>query len=115
MVNLLHEAKSLRVKARNALKKVSDADAVLADDGDGDQQVFERLRNAAATVETAEGQAKSLIGNMLESDTGDLVQGLRERLRSELIEEILDLLRPQLETGTFRRVEKVLQKRSEEI
>ena len=115
VVNLLHEAKSLRVKARNALRKVSDADAVMADEGDVDQQVLERLRSAAATVETAEDQAKSLIGNMLDSDSGDRVQSLRERLRSELIDEILDLLRPQLETGTFRRVEKVLQKRMEEI
>ena len=103
------------MKARNALRKVSDADAVMADEGDGDQQVLEQLRSAAATVQTAEDQAKSLIGNMLDSDSGDRVQSLRERLRSELIGEILDLLRPQLETGTFRRLERVLQKRTEEI
>ena len=115
VVNLLHEAKSLRVKARNSLKKISDADAVSADDGDNDQQVLERLRSAAATVETAEVQAKSLIGSMLDDDAGERIQSLRERLRSELIEEVLDLLRPQLETGTFRRVEKVLQKRIEEV
>ena len=52
---------------------------------------------------------------MLDDKTCEHVQGLRERLRSELIEEILDLLRSQLETGTYRRISNVLQKRVEEI
>ena len=115
VISLLHDAKSLRVKARNSLRKVSDADAISVDEGDNDKQVLERLRVAATTVEIVEDKAKSLIGNMLDEGAGDRVQSLRERLRSELIEEILDLLRPQLETGTFRRVEKVLQKRIEEV
>ena len=115
VVNLLHEAKSLRVKARNSVRKISDADAVSIDIGDNDDQYLERLRSAVTTVESAEEQAKSLIGSMLDDDSDELVQSLRERLRSELINEVLDLLRPQLETETFRRVKKELQRRIEEV
>ena len=114
VVNLLHEAKSLRGKCRNSLKKVSDADAVLADEGENKRQLRERLRNATVAVETAENQARGLIGSMLDSDSDERVRSLRKRLRKELIEEILDLLRPQLETSTYHRIANILQKRIEE-
>ena len=115
VINLLHVAKSLRVKSRNSLKKISDADAVLADEGKCEMQLSERLRNAVVTVEAAEDQAKSLIGSILNNDTDKRVESLRERLRSEIIEEILDLLRPRLETGTYRWIENILRKRTEEV
>ena len=115
VINLLHEAKSLRMKSRNSLKKISDADAVWADEGKYEMQLGEQLRNAVITVEAAENQAKSLIGSVLNNDTDERVGSLRERLRSEIIEEILDLLRPRLETGTYRWIENVLRKRTEEV
>ena len=115
VINLLHEAKSLRVKSRNSLRKISDADAVSADEGKYEMQLGERLRNAAITVETAEDQAKSLIGCVLNNDTDERVESLRERLRSEIIKEILVLLKPRLETGTYRWIENILRKRTEEI
>lgn len=115
VVNLLHEAKSLRVRSQNSLKKISDADAISADDGENERQLHDPLLSAVATVKTAEDQAKSLIGSMLNNDADERVQSLRDRLRIELIEEILDLLRPQLETSTYRRVANVLWKRIEEV
>lgn len=115
VINLLHEAKSLRVKSQNSLKKISDADAVSADEGENEKQLLDSLRSAIAIVKTAEDQAKSLIGSVLNNDVDERVQGLRERLRSEIVEEILDLLRPQLETSTYRWIASVLQKRIEEV
>lgn len=115
VVHLLNEAKSLRVRSQKSLKKISDADAVSADEGESQRQLLGPLRSAVATVKTAEDQAKSLIGSMLNDDTDERLQSLRERLRSEIVEEILDLLRPQLEVGTYRRIANILQKRTEEV
>ena len=115
VVNLLHESKTLRVKSQNSLKKISDVDAFSADEGENERQLLDPLRDAVATVKTAEDQARSLIGSMLNDDADERVQSLRERLRSEIIEEILDLLRPQLETSTYRRIENILRKHTEEV
>ena len=106
VVDLMNTAKRLRRRAASTLKIVSDLDETAVDDGQPQQQRSPALHDAVRSVETVESQARMLVGRFLEEE--ERLEGLRTRIRQEVLEELLDVVNAFVEPGVYQKIRRRL-------
>jgi hypothetical protein len=97
-------AKRLRKKAVTSLKTVQDVSAASEDETAA--PAAPSLRDAVQTVESVEFQTTALLGRVL-GDDGKL-EGLRARIRTELLQDLLDIVKNYVDPQTFQRIRRDL-------
>lgn len=105
VVDLMNNAKRLRRRASSALKVVRDLDDIAVDQGESKPQLAE-LQEAAKNVESVESQARMLIGQFLGED--ERIAALKARLRQEIIQEVLDIVKAYVDSGTYQKIRRQL-------
>jgi molecular chaperone HtpG len=106
VVDLMNSAKRMRRRAASALKVVGDLDETAVADGSPEAQQSVRLREATASVESVESQAKMLVGRFLTDE--DRSGALRQRLREEILKEVLDVVNAFVDPSTYQRIRRKL-------
>ena len=106
VVDLMNTAKRLRRRAASTLKIVTDLDETAVADGEPLQQCSPALQDAVRNVESVESQARMLVGQFLGEE--ERLEGLRARIRQEVLEELLDVVNAFVEPGVYRRIRRKL-------
>lgn len=106
VVDLMNTAKRLRRRAASAMKVVGDIDETAVADGDPEKQQSVILQDATRSVESVENQAKMLIGRYLTEE--DRLGALRQRLREEILKELLDVVNAFVDPATYQRIRRKL-------
>lgn len=105
-VDLITAAKRLRRSAASSLKTVADLDETAVAEGNLQEQRFSELQEAVQNVESVETKAKMLIGRFLQEE--DRLEGLRARIRKEVLEELLDVVNAYVAHGVYQRIRNYL-------
>ena len=108
VVDLMNTAKRLRRRAASALKVVTDLDETAVADGMPQQQVSPALQDAVQSVASVESQARMLVGRYLEEE--ERLEGLRTRIRQEVLQELLDVVNAFVEPGVYQKIRRKLLK-----
>ena len=108
VVDLMNTAKRLRRRAASALKVVTDLDETAVADGQPQQQRSPALQDAVRSVESVETQARMLVGRYLGEE--ERLEGLRMRIRQEVLEELLDVVNAFVEPGVYQKIRRHLLK-----
>jgi len=106
VVDLMNTAKRLRRRAVSALKVVTDLDETAVADGEPRQQVSPALQDAVRNVESVESQARMLVGRYLGEE--ERLEGLRTRIRQEVLQELLDVVNAFVEPGVYQKIRRQL-------
>ncbi|MER8671172.1 hypothetical protein NKH45_29055, partial [Mesorhizobium sp. M1156] len=106
VVDLMNTAKRLRRRAALAMKVVGDIDETAVADGNPEVQQGMLLQDAARSVETVETQAKMLVGRFLDEE--DRLGALRQRLRDEILKEVLDVVNAFADPATYQKIRRKL-------
>jgi molecular chaperone HtpG len=106
VVDLMNSAKRLRRRAASALKVVGDIDETAVADGNPEAQKSVQLKEAAASVESVENQARMLVGRFLTEE--DRLGALRQRLREEVLKEVLDVVNAFVDPATYQKIRRKL-------
>ena len=106
VVDLMNTAKRLRRRAASALKVVTDLDETAVADGQPQQQRSPALQDAVRSVESVETQARMLVGRYLGEE--ERLEGLRMRIRQEVLEELLDIVNAFVEPGVYQKIRRHL-------
>ncbi|TGT78407.1 hypothetical protein EN802_01820 [bacterium M00.F.Ca.ET.159.01.1.1] len=106
VVDLMNSAKRLRRRAVSAMKIVGDIDETAVADGSPQIQQGMQLQDAARAVETVEAQAKMLVGRFLDEE--DRLGPLRQRLREEILKEVLDVVNAFVDPATYQKIRRKL-------
>jgi len=109
VVELMNSAKRLRRRAASRLKLMEDLEDV--DSGEPKRLTATELQEAKRNVEDVEAQARILIGQFLEED--ERIEALKQRLRHEIISELLAIVSPFVDSATYQRIKRKLLKPSE--
>lgn len=111
VVDLMQNARRLRQKASSALRVVAELDEGAAEDESGRFGIkTSTLQEATKTVEVVESQARMLIGRFLDDD--DKIEGLRARLRQEVVEEVLAVVSAFVDHATYQKIRRQLLKKT---
>ena len=106
VVDLMNTAKRLRRRAASSLKTVADLDETAVADGEPQEQRSFALQGAIQSVETVETQARMLIGRFLAEE--ERLDGLRARIRQEVLAELLDVVNAFVEPGVYQKIRRKL-------
>ena len=109
VIDLMNAAKRHRRLAFRLLKVVGDIDEAAVDMGEQQDQKAIVLQDAAKNIETVEDQARMLIGRFLDQDKG--LTSLKERLRQEILNELLDVVNAFVDPGTYHKIKEKLARR----
>ncbi|MDE0522227.1 MAG: ATP-binding protein [Boseongicola sp.] len=105
-VDLITAAKRLRRRAASSLKTVADLDETAVAEGEPQGQQFSALQEAVQSVESVETKAKMLIGRFLQEE--ERIEGLRARIRREVLAELLDVVNAFVEPGVYQKIRRKL-------
>ena len=106
VVDLMNTAKRLRRRATSSLKTVADLDETAVADAQPQEQHSSALQDALRSVENVESQARMLVGRFLEEE--ERLEGLKARIRQEVLEELLDVVNAFVEPGVYQRIRRKL-------
>jgi hypothetical protein len=107
VVDLMNSAKSLRKRALSALKIVDDLDDTEIDEGAGPEALTQnKLQEAASSIQDVEQTARMLIGRFLGED--ERLTALKQRLRQEILKELLDVVNSFVDPGTYQKIRRQL-------
>ena len=106
VVDLMNTAKRLRRRAASSLKTVADLDETAVADGQPQEQRSTALQDALRSGESVESQARMLIGRFLGEE--ERLEGLRARIRREVLAELLDVVNAFVEPGVYQKIRRKL-------
>ena len=109
VVDLLSAAKRHRRKIARLRKIVSDLDEGAVEEGEGINQKTTILQEAADDIGGAEEKARLLMGQTL--DEQELVEGLKARLREQLIRDVLDVVNAFVDSSSYQKIKDRLYRR----
>ncbi len=104
----MNTAKRLRRRAASALKVVSDLDETAVADGEPQKQIALALEDAARSVDSVETQARMLVGRFLGEE--ERLASLRARIRQEVLDEALGVVKAFVEPGVYQKIKRQLLK-----
>lgn len=108
VVKVMVEAKRFRQRANSAL-------GVIDELGDGvdakAKKVRQELRDATKQLDDVESRSRMLIGSMVESD-GEGINSLKSRIREQVLEEVLEVVKPHVDSITYAKIKKQLHAQS---
>jgi len=87
---------------------MGDLEDTVVDLGKPKQLTASELQEAARSVEEVEVQARLLIGQFLSED--QRIDALKQRLRQEIVNELLDIVNPFVDPATYQRIRRRLLK-----
>jgi molecular chaperone HtpG len=108
VVDLMNSAKRLRRRAASRLKLMGDLEDTVVDLSEPKRLTAAELQEAARSVEEVEAQARLLIGQFLSED--QRIDALKQRLRQEIVNELLDIVNPFVDPATYQRIRRRLLK-----
>jgi hypothetical protein len=109
VVDMMNSAKRLRRRAAAALKFVADLDeAAVETEVNKSETTGKELEQATKDVESVESQARMLIGRFLDED--QRLSALKQRLRQEIIVELLDIVNAFVDPATYQKIKRQLTK-----
>ncbi len=107
VVENMATAKKLRQSLIAALRSADDQDEVSQEAAEEpSENTVDRLREASRSVESIERQARMLMGQFTDKD--DRILPLRERLRTEILRELLDVVSSFVDPSTYQRIRREL-------
>lgn len=106
VVDLMNTAKRLRRRTTSSLKTVADLDETAVADAQPQEQHSSALQDALRSVENVESQARMLVGRFLEEE--ERLEGLKARIRQEVLEELLDVVNAFVEPGVYQKIRRKL-------
>jgi molecular chaperone HtpG len=107
VVELMYSARQLRRKATAAMKIVGDLEEAAAAEGETKSELKgSALQEAARSMDNVESQARTLVGKFLEDD--EKSAALRRRMREEIVKELLDIVNPLVDPGTYQKIRRKL-------
>ena len=107
VVESMAGAKKLRLSINAALRSADDQDEVAQEaEAEPSAATADRLRDASKAVESVEQRARMLMGQFTEKDSR--VLALRERLRSEILQEVLEVVGAFVDASTYHRIRREL-------
>ena len=109
VVDLLSAAKRHRRKIARLRKIVSDLDEGAVEEGEGINQKTTILQEAADDIGGAEEKARLLMGQTLGEQ--ELVEGLKSRLREQLIRDVLDVVNAFVDSSSYQKIKDRLYRR----
>jgi hypothetical protein len=112
VVGLVTRARRLKQRAKSALKIISDLDDTATEEEGLQASKADALALATKDLETAELQARLLIGKTTENDAR--ITSLKARIRDEVLIELLDIVKEFVDPATYLRIRKHLQLHTEE-
>lgn len=109
VVDLMNAAKRLRRRAAAAMKTIGDLDEASVDLGQVPREITPQgLQEAAKNVESVEQQARMLIGRFVGED--ERIAALKARLRQEIVEEVLEIVKAFVDHAMYQRIRRQLLK-----
>ena len=106
VVDLMTNAKRYRKRLLRLQKTVDDIDEVTVEDGDLESQKSYGLQEASDDIGQVEDQARMLIGRFLDED--ERLEGLKARLREQIIREVLDVINAFVDPTAYRKIKEKL-------
>ncbi len=111
IVDLMNNAKRHRRKIARLQKVVGDLDEATIEEGESIKQRAASLLEAADDIKTVEEKARLMMGQVL--DESELLEGLKARLREQLLKEVLDVINAFVDPDAYQKIKASLVHRFE--